>query len=138
MSGAGGDVRPWRAAQLAQELEADRLVVTAFPQTDARMIPASDRLYRAVVERRLTVPDDDELRVQVGNTIARHCGEAGASTSRTTRSSPSAWRSRRSRTSPPRCRWAGGYDPLPRLRHPYRRLALRRLHAPEGRLEHAA
>ncbi len=63
---------PWRAGQLAQELEQERLVVTAFPQTDARMIPASDRLYRAVVEKRLTVPDEDELRAQVANTIARH------------------------------------------------------------------
>ena len=36
------------------------------------MVPASDRLYRAVVERRLTVPRDPELRTQVANTIARH------------------------------------------------------------------
>jgi hypothetical protein len=36
------------------------------------MIPASDRLYRAVVEKRLTVPDLGELRAQVANTIARH------------------------------------------------------------------
>ncbi len=63
---------PWRAGQLAQELEQERILVTAFPQTDARMIPASDRLYRAVVEKRLTVPDDDELRQQVANTIAKH------------------------------------------------------------------
>ena len=62
---------PWRFGQAAQELERERVTVTAFPQTDTRMIPASDRLYRAVVDKRLTVPDDDELRVQV-NTIARH------------------------------------------------------------------
>jgi phage terminase large subunit-like protein len=63
---------PWRAGQLAQELEQERLVVTAFPQSDSRMIPASARLHRAVVEKKLTVPDDDELRAQVANTIARH------------------------------------------------------------------
>jgi phage terminase large subunit-like protein len=63
---------PWRAGQLAQELEAERLRVTAFPQSDSRMIPASARLHRSVVERKLTVPDDDELRTQVANTIARH------------------------------------------------------------------
>jgi hypothetical protein len=63
---------PWRAGQLAQELEQGRVVVTAFPQTDSRMIPASDRLYRAVVEQRLTVPDTNELSAQVANTIARH------------------------------------------------------------------
>ncbi len=63
---------PWRAGQLAQELERERLTVTAFPQSDSRMIPASARLHRAVVEKRLTVPDDEELRAQVANTIARH------------------------------------------------------------------
>ncbi len=63
---------PWRAGQLAQELEQRGIVATAWPQTDARMIPASERLYRAVVERRLTVPDDAELRAQVANTIAKH------------------------------------------------------------------
>jgi phage terminase large subunit-like protein len=64
---------PWRAGQLAQELERERVLVTAFPQSDARMIPASDRLYRAVVEKRLTVPDhDEELRKQAANTIAKH------------------------------------------------------------------
>jgi phage terminase large subunit-like protein len=63
---------PWRAGQLAQELEQERLVATAFPQTDARMVPSSARLHQAVVEKRLTVPDDEELRQQVANTIARH------------------------------------------------------------------
>jgi phage terminase large subunit-like protein len=63
---------PWRFGQAAQELERERIVVTSLPQTDARMIPASDRLYRAVVERKLTVPDDEELRAQVANTIAKH------------------------------------------------------------------
>jgi len=37
-----------------------------------RGTPASERLYRAVVDKRLTVPDNDELRAQVANTIARH------------------------------------------------------------------
>jgi hypothetical protein len=36
------------------------------------MIPASDRLYRAVVEKRLTVPDHEELRQQAANTIMRN------------------------------------------------------------------
>src|SRR5918998_130730 len=44
----GEQFDPWRAGQLAQELESERIVVTAFPQTDARMTPASDRLDRAV------------------------------------------------------------------------------------------
>lgn len=46
--------------------------VLSFAQTDARMIPASTRLHAAVVEGRLTVPRDDELRSHVGAAIARH------------------------------------------------------------------
>jgi hypothetical protein len=36
------------------------------------MIPASDRLYRAIVEKRLTLPDDDELRQHAANAVAKH------------------------------------------------------------------
>ena len=45
------------------------------------MIPASDRLYAAIVERRLTVPDDAELRQHVGrrDRDVTH-GAGGAST----------------------------------------------------------
>jgi hypothetical protein len=60
-----------------RELERDRVIVTAWPHTDIRMIPASDRLYRVVVEQRLTVPDHAELWQQVANTIMRH-GRRGA------------------------------------------------------------
>ena len=63
---------PWRFGQAAQELERERITVLAFPQTDVRMIPASDRLYRAIVEQRLTVPDHDELRAHAAATIAKH------------------------------------------------------------------
>lgn len=63
---------PWRFGQAAQELERERVPVLAFPQTDARMIPASTRLHAAIVEGRLTVPDDAELRQHVGAAIARH------------------------------------------------------------------
>jgi len=63
---------PWRFSQGAQELDAEGIAVTAFPQSDARMIPASDRLYRAVVEQRLTLPDNPELRAHAHAAIARH------------------------------------------------------------------
>jgi phage terminase large subunit-like protein len=36
------------------------------------MIPASDRLYRAIVEQRLTLPDNPELRAHAHAAIARH------------------------------------------------------------------
>jgi phage terminase large subunit-like protein len=63
---------PWRFSQGAQELEAEGIIVTAFPQSDARMMPASDRLYRAIVEQRLTLPDDAELRAHAHAAIAKH------------------------------------------------------------------
>lgn len=63
---------PWRFGQAAQELAQERVIVTAFPQTDVRMVPASDRLYQAVVQKRLTLPDNPELRQHMSNTIARH------------------------------------------------------------------
>ena len=40
--------------------------------TDVRMVPASDRLYQAVVQKRLTLPDSEEFRQHMANTIARH------------------------------------------------------------------
>jgi phage terminase large subunit-like protein len=63
---------PWRLGQAAQELEREGLLVVAFPQHDARMIPASARLHAAVVEQRLTLPDDHELARHASDAIARH------------------------------------------------------------------
>jgi phage terminase large subunit-like protein len=48
------------------------MLVVAFPQHDARMIPASARLHAAVVEQRLTLPDDHELARHASEAIARH------------------------------------------------------------------
>ena len=62
---------PWNAVQLAAELERDGLVVVGVPQTDARMVPASERLYRVVVERRLSVPDDPALSKAAADAVAR-------------------------------------------------------------------
>jgi phage terminase large subunit-like protein len=63
---------PWRFGQAAQELEREGLLVVAFPQHDARMIPASARLHAAVVEQRLTTPPDRELARHASDAIARH------------------------------------------------------------------
>jgi phage terminase large subunit-like protein len=62
---------PWRFQAPALELEREGLPITAFPQSPARLIPASDRLYRAVIERRITHPNDPELNRHVANAIAR-------------------------------------------------------------------
>lgn len=63
---------PWRFGQAAQELTRERVPVIAFPQTDVRMVPASLRLHAAIVERRLVLPDDDELAQHAAHTIAKH------------------------------------------------------------------
>ena len=63
---------PWRAGQIGQELEQRGIRVSAFPQHDARMIPASQRLYDAIIERRLVHPDDERLNRHVAATVARH------------------------------------------------------------------
>jgi phage terminase large subunit-like protein len=57
---------------LPQALEREGLVAVAFPQHDARMIPASARLHAAVVEQRITLPDDRELARHASEAIARH------------------------------------------------------------------
>lgn len=62
---------PWRAQQLALELEREGMRVVQVPQSDSRMIPASERLHRSVAEERLTLPDDPELERHAANAIAR-------------------------------------------------------------------
>jgi phage terminase large subunit-like protein len=45
--------------------------VTQFPQSNPRLIPASERLHRAVVEQRLKHPNDPTLNHHVANTVAK-------------------------------------------------------------------
>ena len=42
-----------------------------MPQTNERMVPASERLYRAVVEGRLKHPNDPVLNAHVAATVGR-------------------------------------------------------------------
>jgi phage terminase large subunit-like protein len=63
---------PWRAGQLAAELEREGVTCVQFNQNDQRMVPASERLYSAIVERRLTLPDDRELARHSANATAKH------------------------------------------------------------------
>ncbi len=48
------------------------MLVVAFPQHDARMIPASARLHAAITEQRITLPDNEELARHASEAIARH------------------------------------------------------------------
>ncbi len=62
---------PWRFQQAALELEQERLTMVEFPQSHARMVPASERLYAAIVERRLRHPNDPELNRHVAAAVAK-------------------------------------------------------------------
>lgn len=57
---------------MAQELRERGVNVIEFPQSDSRMMPASDRLYRAIVEKRITLPDHAEMRQHSANAVSRH------------------------------------------------------------------
>jgi phage terminase large subunit-like protein len=62
---------PWRAGQMAQEWEQRGITAVEFPQSDARMIPACERLYDAIVQQRLVHPDDPDLNRHVHAAVAR-------------------------------------------------------------------
>jgi phage terminase large subunit-like protein len=62
---------PWRAQQLALELEAEGMTVVAFPQSAARMVPASERLYSAIIERRIHHRNDPHLNAHVAAAAAQ-------------------------------------------------------------------
>jgi phage terminase large subunit-like protein len=61
----------WRGAGLASELEQRGFVVSSYPQTDSRLVPASKRLYDAVIDRRLVHPDNPNLNAHVHHAISR-------------------------------------------------------------------
>jgi phage terminase large subunit-like protein len=63
---------PWRAQMLAKAAEQHRIKVTAFPQSDSRMIPASAALREAVKERRIHHPNDEKLNAHVAAAVAKH------------------------------------------------------------------
>jgi len=62
---------PWRFRSEALRLEEAGLPVVEFPQSTTRMVPASERLYSAVVERRLTHSNDPALNAHVAGAIAK-------------------------------------------------------------------
>jgi phage terminase large subunit-like protein len=63
---------PWRAAALAAELEREGHVVSIYPMQDSRVIPASQRLYDAVINEKLVLPDLPELAQHAAGAIAKH------------------------------------------------------------------
>jgi phage terminase large subunit-like protein len=62
---------PWRFQQSMLELAERGIRITEFPQSNARMGPASERLHAAIVEGRLSHPDTAALNAHVRAAIAR-------------------------------------------------------------------
>ncbi len=136
---------PWRFGQAAQELEREGLLVVAFPQHDARMIPAS---ARACTPRSSSSASPSPTTASSPATPPTRSpatpAAAGASTSRTrgrtsTPSSRSRWPSSAPSTSPNPSSCSDGSKALPRLRPDHDRLevparagARARISAPNG------
>ncbi|MGH2975837.1 MAG: terminase TerL endonuclease subunit, partial [Solirubrobacterales bacterium] len=62
---------PWRFRSEALRLEESGLPMVEFPQSMSRMVPASEKLYAAIIEGRLTHPDDPDLNAHVANAVAK-------------------------------------------------------------------
>ena len=62
---------PGASSRRMLELAERGIRVTEFPQSNARMGPASERLHAAIVEGRLSHPDDPALNAHVRQAIAR-------------------------------------------------------------------
>lgn len=63
---------PWRAQPLMHTFEQRGIKTTAFAQSDSRMVPASAALHHAIVEGKITHPDDERLNAHIAAAVARH------------------------------------------------------------------
>ena len=78
---------PFRWARTYQVLESEKLPVVEFPQTAARMTPATTRFYEAVVNHTLTHDGDPRLARHLDNCVLR-TDQRGARLSQETKNSP--------------------------------------------------
>ena len=62
---------PYHFTRSARDLEEEGLFAVEFPQSDQRMVPASQSLYDAVIEGRLRHGGDPELRAQADAAAAK-------------------------------------------------------------------
>ncbi len=62
---------PWRFGAQALDLANAGLRMVQFPQTDSRLVPASERLSAAILERRLRHPGDPVLDAHVAAAVAK-------------------------------------------------------------------
>lgn len=62
---------PWRFGAQALDLSKRGLRMVQFPQHDSRLVPASERLSAAILERRLRHPGDPALDAHVAAAVAK-------------------------------------------------------------------
>lgn len=62
---------PFRWARTYQILESENLPVVEYPQSPARMVPATQRFYEAVLNQGLTHSGDARLARHIGNTVIK-------------------------------------------------------------------
>jgi phage terminase large subunit-like protein len=62
---------PWRFGAQALDLSRQGLRMVQFPQHDSRLVPASERLSAAILERRLRHPGDPVLDQHVAAAVAK-------------------------------------------------------------------
>jgi phage terminase large subunit-like protein len=62
---------PWRFGAQALDLSREGLRMVQFPQSDSRLVPASERLSAAILERRLRHPGDPVLDAHVHAAVAK-------------------------------------------------------------------
>lgn len=63
---------PARWSRTYQVLEEEGLPVVEFPQSPARMVPATTRFFQAIMNNGLTQSGDVRLARHIGNCVARH------------------------------------------------------------------
>jgi hypothetical protein len=121
---------PWRFEAPALGLAERGIPIVAFPQSNARMVPASERLHAAIAEKRLQHPDDPALNAHVRAAIARDTPRGWRIDKLKSRDQIDAvvawlWPSRPPRLLPPPSSCWDGSEALPgRLRRPHQRWQL--------------
>jgi phage terminase large subunit-like protein len=78
---------PFRWARSMQVLSDEGLPVVEFPQSPARMVPATQRFYEAVVNKQVTQSGDPRLARHVGNCAVK-VDARGARLTKDTKNSP--------------------------------------------------
>lgn len=68
---------PWGWSHSFEILEGEGLPMVGFPQSDTRMVPATDRLYKAIVNQQIAHDGDQRLARHVANAVEKATPRGG-------------------------------------------------------------